>query len=162
MILSEIDIDKKYFWKCEKGHNYTEKVLFLNDSCPVCETIRRNQRIQTISLDLLTMITEYLKVLLTKEIKVEHNISISQEYYYVLLELPEANIMIYLKDTNYFNPVFFEDKLSFFEHKMVLDGIKKQLVYCNKEHIFCDIDLKYEKREIKRITKIIKKCCIED
>lgn len=150
---TSLDTNKKYAWKCEKGHSYWTTILMLNEQCPRCKAIEEKDGfIETMYNNFdktVRFIDEVTSDIFTSDeirIEVEHSTKIMRIIFkdYKIICIPYIHMQ--------FNEIIHRDKSEFLAIKKLIADISKD--YKDLELVNVEMSMNFDKDK-HRLVKCI-------
>lgn len=153
LVLSELDTNKFYFWKCEHGHRYKAVIGSISEKCPICIATKVEREIISTKIRNFTNVVSYFEKV-CEELGLKTTLTVDPEI--LTVHAVVNDFIIYMSPAVHtaFNIAVHETKSVYYEISSKIKSAKKEIIKDSREHIFISLDLVL-KRDIDKIKNIL-------
>lgn len=141
LIVSELEVRKKYMWKCPKGHLYYDTIETLGDSCPVCYDLLNREYILEKNRESFEYAINFTRRICEQVCNDTLVTVLDADLMVVKVEVNDFIVLMFPNHYSRFNSILHGDKMEYFNKLGQIKKYQNSIVSDEREHIFLELSL---------------------
>ena len=156
LIVSELEIRKKYMWRCPEGHLYYDTIETLGDGCPVCYELLNRQYILEKNREFFEFAINFMRRICEQVSEDTTVTALDADLMVAKVEVNDFIILMFPNHYSRFNSILHGNKMEYYDKLGQIKKYRNSVINDKREHIFLELNLN-PVSDSKKIENILSK-----